>query len=118
MPNKTRLLLPAIVAALLMSCFAPRISAQRNPTMQSQQTDAQKDDLYATFSELKRVPVAEKQRLAYEAGKEYLRRYGGADHNPDVKVVRKLVPEYEEGRGPCHIHHADRPPNQRKTFRR
>lgn len=91
----TRFFLIAIASILLVSVLAPAISAQRNPTMPSQQTDVQKDDLYATFSELKSVPVGEKQKLAYEAGKEYLRRYGADSSDPEVKVVRKFVGEYE-----------------------
>lgn len=84
--------------------------------MPSQQTDAQKDDLYATFSELKRVPVAENQKLAYEAGKEYLRRYGGDSSDPDVKVVRKFVGEYEKVRGEFDIDRAYGAKNYAKTF--
>jgi hypothetical protein len=116
MQKSTRLFLTAIATALLLSGFAPGVSAQRNPTMQSQQTDTQKDDLYATFSELKRVPVAENQRLAYEAGKEYLRRYGGDSRDPDVKVVRKFVSEYESVRGEFDIDKAYGAKNYTKTF--
>lgn len=116
MQKSTRLFLTAIATALLLSGFAPGISAQRNPTMQSQQTDTQKDGLYATFSELRRVPVAENQRLAYEAGKEYLRRYGGDSRDPDVKVVRKFVSEYEKVRGEFDIDTAYGAKNYAKTF--
>ena len=99
-----------------MSAFARDISAQRNPPMPSQQTDAQKEDLYATFSELKRVPSAEKQRLAYEAGKEFLRRYGADSSDPDVNVVRKFVGEYEELSGEFVIDTAYGAKNYAKTF--
>lgn len=84
--------------------------------MPSQQADAQKDDLYATFLELKRVPVAEKQKLAYEAGKEYLRRYGGDSSDPDVKAVRKFVGEYERVMGEFDIDTASGAKNHAKTF--
>lgn len=84
--------------------------------MPSQQTDAQKDDLYATFTELKRVPVAEKQKLAYAAGKEYLRRYGADSSDPDVKAVRKFVGEYEKVRGEFDIDTAFGAKNYAKTF--
>ena len=84
--------------------------------MPSQQTDVQKDELYATFSDLKRIPVADKQKLAYEAGKEYLRRYGGDNSDPDVKVVRKFVTEYEGVRGEFDIDTAYAAKNYAKTF--
>jgi hypothetical protein len=108
--------LTALATALLLFGFAPRISAQRNPPMPSQQTDTQKDSLYATFSDLKRVPVAENQRLAYEAGKEYLRRYGGDPSDPDVKVVLKFVSEYEKVKGEFNLDTAYRAKNYAKTF--
>ena len=116
MPKSTRLFLTVIATALLLSGFAPGISAQRNPPMPSQQTDSQKDSLYATFSDLKRVPVAENQKLAYEAGKEYLRRYGGDNSDPDVKVVRKFVSEYERVKGEFNIDTAYGAKNYPKTF--
>ena len=84
--------------------------------MPSQQTDAQKDDLYATFIDLKRIPVAERQKLAYEAGKEYLRRYGGDNSDPDVKVVRKFVTEYEGVRGEFDIDRVYGAKDYAKTF--
>ena len=84
--------------------------------MPSQQTDAQKDDLYATFSELKSVPVADKQKLAYEAGKEYLRRYGADNNDPDVKRVRRFVGEYEAVRAEFDIDKAYGAKNYAKTF--
>jgi len=116
MQKSTHLFLTAMATALILSGFAPCISAQRNPTMPSQQTDTQKDSLYATFSDLKRVPVAENQKLAYEAGKEYLRRYGGDNRDPDVKVVRKFVSEYERVRGEFNIDTAYSAKNYAKTF--
>jgi hypothetical protein len=121
MQKSTRLFLTAIATALLMSGLALGVSAQtnplqRNPTMPSQQTDVQKDDLYATFSDLRRVPLAENQKLAYEAGKEYLRRYGGDSSDPDVKVVRKFVSEYEKVRGEFDIDTAYGAKNYAKTF--
>jgi hypothetical protein len=124
MEKLTRLFLMAIATVLFVFVVAPAISAQRNPTtpsqrnptMPSQQTDAQKDDLYATFSDLKRVPLADNQRLAYEAGKEYLRRYGGDNGDPDVKVVRKFVGEYEAVRAEFAIDTAYGAKNYTKTF--
>jgi len=116
MREHTRLILFAFTSFLVMSVFAPGIFAQRNPTMPSQQTDAQKDELYATFLELKRVPLAEKQQLAYEAGREYLRRYGGDSSDPDVKIVRKFVGEYEKVLGEFDIDRAYAAKNYAKTF--
>src|SRR4030095_8165230 len=118
MRKSTRLFLTAMATALLLSGFAPGISAQRPPppAMPSQQTDTQKDSLYATFSDLKRVPVAKTQRLAYEAGKEYLRRYGGDPRDPDVKVVLKFVSEYERVKGAFNIDTAYSAKNYAKTF--
>lgn len=116
MRNATRLLLIALATGLLMSGFAPRISAQRNPTMPSQQTDAQKDRLYAEFSEQKRIPVPEHQKLAYEAGKEYLRLYGGDNNDADVKIVRKFVAEFEKVRGQYDLDTAYSAKNYARTF--
>lgn len=116
MQKSARFFLTAIATALLLSGFAPGISAQRNPTMPSQQTDTQKDSLYATFSDLKRVPVAENQKLAYEAAKEYMRRYGGDDMDPDVKVVRKFVSDFERVKGEFNIDTAYGAKNYTKTF--
>jgi hypothetical protein len=118
MQKSTRLFLTAMGTALLLSGFAPGIYAQRTPPppMPSQQTDTQKDSLYATFSDLKRVPVAENQKLAYEAGKEYLRRYGGDSSDPDVRIVRKFVSEYEKVKGEFNIDTAYNAKNYVKTF--
>jgi hypothetical protein len=101
---------------MLVSGFGAGVFAQRNPAMPSQQTDSQKDELYATFSELKKVSVGEKQRLAYEAGKEYLRRYGSDSSDADVKVVRKFVGEYEKVRAEFDIDTAYGAKNYAKTF--
>jgi hypothetical protein len=116
MRELTRRFLCAIATVVLVSAFGAGASAQRNPTMPSQQSDSQKDELYATFSELKKVSVGEKQRLAYEAGKEYLRRYGADSTDPDVKVVRKFVGEYEKVRGEFDIDTAYGAKNYVKTF--
>ena len=120
MPNSIRratlFFLTAIATALLLAGFAPGVLAQRNPTMPSQQFDTQKDNLYAEFSEHKHMPAPEQQRLAYEAGKEYLRRYGGDDRDPDVRTVRKFVTEYENVRGQYDLDAAYGAKNYAKTF--
>lgn len=80
------------VLFLLILCFS--LSFAQNPTMPSQERDAEKDALYGTFSGAKRVPVAEKQRLAYEAAREYLRKFA-EDKEPEVKELKEFVAEYE-----------------------
>lgn len=63
--------------------------------MAGQRNDAERDDLYTKFAENKKLPIPEKQRLAYEAAKEYLKRYddGGDEYASDM---RKFVREYEK----------------------
>jgi hypothetical protein len=114
----TRVFLTAITAVLLLSGFAGGVYAQspRNPTMPSQQSDSQKDNLYAEFTDHKRVLVAEQQKLAYEAGKEYLRRYGGDTSDPDVKVVRKFVAEFDNVKGQYELDTTYGAKNYAKTF--
>ena len=85
---------PTLFATLLLLILAAGASAQ-NPTMPSQNRDAEKDALYSAFSGNKRVPVAEKQRLAYDAAREYLRKFGG-DKDPELPEVRRFVAEYEK----------------------
>lgn len=85
---------PTLFATLLLFILAAGTFAQ-NPTMPSQDRDAEKDALLAAFSGNKRVPVAEKQRLAYDAAREYLRKFG-EDKDPEVPEVRKFVAEYEK----------------------
>lgn len=115
MQKPIRLFLIATSAALLLSSFAPDISAQRNPNMPLQERDAQKERLYSTFSEHKRTPTAEQQRLAYEAAKEYLRTFG-ADSDGDVKAVRKFVADYESARGQYDLDTAFNARSYAKTF--
>lgn len=85
---------PTLIATLLLFILAAGTFAQ-NPTMPSQDRDAEKDALYSAFSGNKRVPVAGKQRLAYEAAREYLRKFAG-DKDPELSEVRKFVAEYEK----------------------
>ena len=90
-------------AALLFFGLAAAICAQNpmtpvNPTMPSQERETQKDALYSEYYEHRKMPSAEHQRIAYELGKDYLRRYGGDDRDSDVKAVQKFVAEYERVR--------------------
>lgn len=57
-------------------------------------TDAEKERLYARFSEHKRTRNSERQRLAYEDAKEYVKRFGN-EVDPHLAEVRKFVSDYE-----------------------
>ena len=115
MQKRTRLLLTAIATALLLSGFAPGIFAQRNPTMTEQQRDADKESLFARYTEHKRIQQSDQQRLAYEAGKEYLRLFG-TDLDPNLKEVRRFVTEYERVRRQYDIDTAYSSKNYARTF--
>ncbi len=115
MRKSTRLCLHAIAAALLMSGLASLVAAQRNPTMAEQQRDADKEALFAQYTELKRIPQSDKQRLAYEAGKKYLRLFG-TDTDPNVKEVRRFVNEYERVRRQYDIDTVYKSKDYAKTF--
>jgi tetratricopeptide (TPR) repeat protein len=67
----------------------------QSPVMPSQERDAEKDALYGTFSGGKRVPTAEQQRIAYEAAREYLRKFA-EDKDPEVAEVKEFVAKYEK----------------------
>src|SRR6266700_3888553 len=115
MQKRTRLVLTAIATALLLSGVASRIFAQRNPTMTEQQRDADKESLFAQFTEHKRIPQSEQQRLAYEAGKVYLRLFG-TDTDVNVNEVRRFVTEYERVRHQYDIDTAYSSKNYPRTF--
>lgn len=83
------------LAPLLLLALTITVSAQVNPTMTSQRNDAEKDDLYALFTDNKRVPTADRQRQAYEAATKYLRLYG-ADNDFYIPEMRKFVAAYEK----------------------
>ena len=83
-----------IITAVLLSLGAASASAQRNPPMDNQIRDAEKEEYFTAFNELKRIRLPESQRKAYEAGIEYLKRFEG-ERDPDAKIVRKFVNEYE-----------------------
>lgn len=82
------------IAAIVLVAVASIVSAQRNPTMPTQITDSDKERLYNRFSENKKVPTSDRQRLAYEDAKDYVRRFGN-DVDPHLAEVRRFVVEYE-----------------------
>ena len=75
--------------------FAPAAThAQRHPPMAEQLRDIEKERYYANFNELRRIPLPDNQRRAYEAAIEYLKRFEG-DRDADARTVRQFVNEYE-----------------------
>lgn len=94
------LLLPLFVLILSSVCLA-----QRNPTMTSQLDDSSREELYARFSENKKVPVAERQKLAYEAARDYVKRYSG-EQDSHLAEMRRFVNEYERVMGNFELHEA------------
>jgi hypothetical protein len=111
MLNPTKLLLTTI-AVLLLSAG---VFAQRNPTMSAEQRDIDKETTFARFSELSRGLTAESQRLAYEAGKRYLKQFEG-DKDSDARTVRRFVDEYEKKAGGYDVVTAYKVKNYAKTF--
>jgi len=63
--------------------------------MSGQRNDAERDALYTKFAENKKLPLPEKQRLAYYAAKDYLKEFdqAGDEYAPEM---RKFVREYEK----------------------
>ena len=83
-----------LVVAVLLALCAASASAQLHPPMDNQIRDAEKEQYFTNFNELRRIRLPESQRKAYEAGIEYLKRFEG-ERDPDAKVVRQFVNEYE-----------------------
>ena len=104
------LLLPLFV--LLLSTVS---LAQRNPTMTSQRDDAIRENLYTRFSENKKVPIAERQKLAYEAARDYVKRYSG-ESDAHLAEMRRFVKEYERVMGSFEVHKAFTAGNTAKAF--
>jgi hypothetical protein len=92
------LLLVLLVSASV--CFA-----QRNPTMPSQLSDSEREQLYSRFVENKKVPIAERQRLAYEAARDYVKRYSG-EQDAHLAEMRRFVNEYERVMANFSLHEA------------
>lgn len=93
MTNSSRLVLAVFTIALLFS-LGITVAAQRNPTMPSQQSDNNKENLYAQFTDYRKSLNPEERRLAYPAAKDYLRKYGG-DEDSNARDVQKFVTDYE-----------------------
>ena len=105
-----------IISALLMVCaLGIGVNAQRNPTMTSQRDDNDRDNLYTRYAENKKLPSSDRQRLAYEAASEYIKRYG-ADNDPYLPDMRKFVGEYEKGGRLRELLQAYQVKNYKKTF--
>ena len=102
--------LPLFVLLLASVCLA-----QRNPTMTSQLDDADKEQLYSRFSENKKVPVAERQKLAYEAARDYVKRYSG-EQDAHLAEMRRFVNEYERVMGNYELHEAFAAKKYVRTF--
>ena len=104
------LLLPLFLLLLSSVCLA-----QRNPTMTSQLNDADREQLYTRFSENKKVPIAERQKLAYEAARDYVKRYSG-ESDSHLAEMRRFVKEYERVMKNFEVHKAFSAGNTAKTF--
>lgn len=104
-----------ITATLLVIALSSVAIAQRNPTMPSQMSDSEKEQLYARFSENRKVPISERQRLAYEAASDYVKRYGH-DQDPHLAEVRRFVTEYERVMRNYELHEAYAARKYAKTF--
>ena len=93
MTNSSRLGF-AVITTVLVFSLGITVSAQRNPTMPSQQSDSNKENLYAQFTDYRKSLNPEERRLAYPAAKDYLRKYGG-DNDSNARDVQKFVTDYE-----------------------
>src|SRR5215217_1324 len=82
------------IAAIGLFVLTSIASAQRNPTMPTAVSDSDKEQLYARFAENRKIPSADRQRLAYEDAKDYVRRFGN-NVDPHLAEVRHFVTEYE-----------------------
>src|SRR5882672_301740 len=94
MMKASRLFFAAAISAMLLFGASARVSAQRNPTMPSQQADNNKENLYAQFAEYRKSLNPEERRLAYPAAKDYLRKFGG-DNDSNARDVQAFVTAYE-----------------------
>ena len=103
------------IAAIVLCALASIVSAQRNPTMPTQASDSDKEQLYARFAANKKVPTSDRQRLAYEDAKDYVRRFGN-DVDPQLAEVRRFVVEYERVMKNFAVHEAYTAKKYAKTF--
>ncbi|HSD46832.1 MAG TPA: hypothetical protein VLB87_09410 [Pyrinomonadaceae bacterium] len=89
--------------------------AQRNPTMPSQLSDSERETLYARYLENKKVPVAERQKIAYEAARDYVKRYSG-EQDSHLAEMRRFVNEYERVMANFEVHEAIAAKKYAKAF--
>ena len=82
-----------LLGGVMLVCITSVVRAQ-NPTMTSGYLDNEKEGLYARFNDYKRNPNPEQQRFAYQAAKDYIRRWGG-ETDSETREVRRWVIEYE-----------------------
>jgi hypothetical protein len=73
--------------------------------MPTQISDAEKEDLYTRFAENKKIPIAERQRLAYEAARDYVKRFGN-ESDAHLSEMRRFVTEYERVMRNYELHEA------------
>lgn len=73
--------------------------------MPSQMSDNEREQLYSRFLENKRVPVAERQKIAYEAARDYVKRYSG-EQDSHLAEMRRFVNEYERVMANFELHEA------------
>lgn len=90
-----RFLSVIIVTGTILLALCADSAAQRNPTMPSQMSDTEREKLYAKFTENKKLPIPEKQRLAYEAARDYIHRF---DDSTDryIPELQRFVTAYEK----------------------
>ena len=91
------------------------VSFAQNPTMPTQLADAEKEQLYTRFAENKKVPIAERQRLAYEAAREYVSRFS-QQGDPHLPELRRFVNEYERVLRNYELHQAYKTKKFAKAF--
>ncbi|HKG48100.1 MAG TPA: hypothetical protein VKB02_15295 [Pyrinomonadaceae bacterium] len=103
------------IAAIVLIGLVSVAAAQRNPTMPTQVSDSDKEQLYARFVENKKVPSSDRQRLAYEDAKDYVRRFGN-DVDPHLAEVRRFVVEYERVMKNYELHEAYAAKKYAKAF--
>lgn len=84
----------AILCACAMLAVMPAAAQTATAAAPSAQDAAAKTNLYNKWLENRKGPEAAKQKVAYDAGKEYLTKYG-ADNDEYVAAVKKWVDKYE-----------------------
>lgn len=112
----------AVAAAFIWCAFSVSYAQRaadptdrRNPVMTSDRIDANKDTLYSLFSENKKSPGPAQQRRAYEAAKEFVRRFG-TDNDVYSKETKKFVSDYEKGAIEYQLVNAFSAKNYAKSF--